>query len=1344
MTRMHVGLDSDVKGFRWRCLPTTIMMALAVILLACGTASAQLAGTGAISGTVTDQSGAVVPNATVDVLALDTNEHTIRKSSSAGDYNVTPLLPGAYILTVTAPGFETFVQKNITVNALQTVAVEAKLTVGALDQTVTVTDAPPVLETTNATIGAVMDQQMYSSLPLLMGAGNNADQRRATDFASLMPGVSSYQASSSSNSTDATGGVNGGNPNGGTSDIYIDGLDLPEADGIGDPRFTWTAFSVDAINQFQVQTAGIPAQYAGQGIQNYSVKSGGNAFHGSVYEYLRNTVLDAWPTNSKLPTLTGAPVPTGGSCSSASLTASTSWCALGGLKPKEIMNEFGIVLSGPIIKNKLFLFGNYGQYRFQHGPSPHIQTAPTLAMMGYNASGQLQNVADFSGYSNYLNNSTANPALLYDPQTQTTYNCSGTACQRGQFASNQIPIARVSQAAQYFNSYMLPYESLVNQTAYTNNIVVGYSYGLANWYESARIDYNVTPSQQLSFIVAFGRQASTGPNASGAANALGPPFNTAQAYHPVTAVDVVKHTWTISSHIVNQFALAFGRYQSISVTPDELPQYAASKSGLLNTPPGQASYFPGIVFSNSYNSAYNVNSEAGYDENNKVNNTYNVTDNLQWQLGKHSLTLGGQAVEVQFNYIKNLTFSSPMSYTFSTAQTEGYSSSNGAALPNTGAAYASYMLGAVSTSSVTVGVPGLGTRWFDPSFWAQDDWKVNSKLSLNVGVRWDIFPAIHEQHDLITWLNPNATNPTTGNRGTLSYAGGNPSDGYHTGQHIPSPIWWKNVAPRLGLAYQIDPKMVIRASYGVNFARGDWTSGSQSGSPSTTGLTPSASATALPSNDPQFFWDGTACGGGTIAPGDGHVACGWTGSIAAPVPGAGYGATETQTLAGVGAVSPTYFDPYLGSRTPEYINWTFGFERQLTKDMSVSVSYVGSQGHFISVSNAMYNRNNKLPESMAGLANYTLTASGGTAQTPCSGNTCNYPILGQKATPTYLAMAQADGYTPQNPFVGSATYWNSNSVYQYYAAFPQYSGVSDTTSFVGNENWNALEISFKQRPAHGLNWMLNYTWSKGIDDLGTFRVYDNPRLDRSLSAADQPQAVVGTVVWQLPVGKGHMWGNHAIYRAIVSDWSVSDIIQLRSGFPLIVTGSGCGGSSILNTCMPSVVGGQKGRQYKFGKTSTGQTISWDPNSPNYLGKVEYVNPAAFTVNIPGTNATYGTFCATAATCPNAATQAYSVGMSSALYVPGNAARTSPINGMFSQVNFDDDLGIRRTFAVYHEWKLAFEANIANLTNHVTYGVPGASVSSSTIPTSSTNFGNVTAVASSYGPREIQIGARISF
>ena len=1285
-----------------------LLSAVVMLLLFLAPANGQISGTGAITGTISDSTGAVIPGATIIATDVDTNAKTVRTTTSAGDYNITPLTPGNYTLTVSAKGFEQLLQKNVTVNALATVTVDLKLSVGAADQTITVDTAPPVLDTADASLGAVMDNEMYSSLPVQMSQGGNADQRRATDFAYLMPGVQNNYVGSN-NSTDASGNVNGGNPAGGVNEIYIEGVNLPEGDGVGDPRFTWTAIGVDAVNQFQVQTAGYSAQYAGLGVQNYSIKQGGNAFHGSIYEYLRNTVLDAWAFTSKVPTLNSA-----------------GTIVPGGIKPTEIQNEFGIVLSGPIVKDKLFLFYNYGQYRDQNGPVTKAQTLPVAAMLGYTQTGQSLGYADFSGYA-----AATGGYHIYDPATQIP-GCAGTVaspCSRQPFmgmkngvaTADIIPSNRISTAAAYINKFMLPYEAITNQSLYSNNIDYGYSSGLANWYQTGRLDYNQSSKNQLSLIIAFGRQASTGPNASGAANQLGPPFNTSQSYTPKTTVDMFKDVYTINSHLVNQFALGFGRYKSLSVTPDDASIYSAASTGLTNTPPGQATTgFPGISFSGGVD---NPSNEAGYDWNQKVNNTYNITDNLQWVKGHHNITAGGQMVWVEFNYDKNISPSSPLTYTFAPTQTSAFTT--GTSLNSTsGSAVASYMLGAVSSSSVSYGIPGLGTRWRDPSFWLQDDWKVNEKLTLNLGLRWDIFPAVHEAHNLITWLNPTGANSVTGNRGTLEFAG-NSVSGASCNCAIPSSVWKKNIAPRLGVAYSVDEKTVFRASYDIAYARGNWTSGQQSGSPSTTGLAPSATATAGISSAPQFYWDNSPC----AANNNDGVSCGWTGVISAPAPPPGgtslaeFGATETAALLAANAQSMTYFDPYYGSRTPQYENWTAGLQRQITKDMSISVSYVGTEGHFISTGSnkAIGSRNNELPESMAALAGYNVS---GSTVTPCSGAGCTAPLLTQKATSTNLGLAAANGFTVPNPYNASnAAYYASNSVYQYYTAFPQYSGVSDATGFVGNEFFNALEISLRQRMSHGLNFMVNYTYSKAIDDLGTFRVGDNNRLDRSISTGDQPENLTATAVYQSPFGKGKMFGENAFVNQLAGGWSLSSIFVYHSGFPLVYTGSGCGGSSILNQCTPSLIQGQSGRQNgSYGKSPNGNLAT------NY-NTVQYLNPAAFTVASAGSASNIGTSVNTNAV------QATYVGNGPALYVPGNAPRVAALNG-WGMSTYDLDLGIKRVFPIYREWAFQFEADFLNATNHVVWASPNAVVNSGS------GFGELSGLANK--PRDIQLSARLSW
>jgi len=358
---------------------------------------------------------------------------------------------------------------------------------------------------------------------------------------------------------------------------------------------------------------------------------------------------------------------------------------------------------------------------------------------------------------------------------------------------------------------------------------------------------------------------------------------------------------------------------------------------------------------------------------------------------------------------------------------------------------------------------------------------------------------------------------------------------------------------------------------------------------------------------------------------------------------------------------------------------------------------------------------------MAALAGYNVS---GSTVTPCSGAGCTAPLLTQKATSTNLGLAAANGFAVPNPYNASnAAYYASNSVYQYYTAFPQYSGVSDATGFVGNEFFNALEISLRQRMSHGLNFMVNYTYSKAIDDLGTFRVGDNNRLDRSISTGDQPENLTATAVYQSPFGKGKMFGENAFVNQLAGGWSLSSIFVYHSGFPLVYTGSGCGGSSILNQCTPSLIQGQSGRQNgSYGKSPNGNLAT------NY-NTVQYLNPAAFTVASAGSASNIGTSVNTNAV------QATYVGNGPALYVPGNAPRVAALNG-WGMSTYDLDLGIKRVFPIYREWAFQFEADFLNATNHVVWASPNAVVNSGS------GFGELSGLANK--PRDIQLSARLSW
>ncbi|HEY5331199.1 MAG TPA: TonB-dependent receptor [Acidobacteriaceae bacterium] len=1052
-------------------LATAAFSLLTICLLVCPAASAQLAGKGAITGTVADASGAAIPGATI-VISNDANGISVTtKSTSAGDYSVSSLDPGIYTVTVTFEGFQQLTQKNVHVNALETQDFNPKLTVGASTETVTVTTAPAALETSNAVLGATMEQEMYSALPIQMGAAGSPDQRRATDFAVLMPGVQGNETNG--NLTTNTGVVNGSGSRGAASAVYVNGIPFTSVAGEGDTRFVWTAISVDAVDQFQVQTSGYSAEYEGMGVQNYSTKAGTNKFHGSVYDFFRNTALDTWGFFTKLPGPITASNPTGAPS-----------------KPSEHMNEYGVVLSGPIWKNKLFLFGNWNEYRFSHGPAATYQTLPTQA--------------------EYNGNFTDQGVGIYDPHS-TVCNTAGTACTRTKYANNTItaidPIAQYLQHFQQADYGTLP-------STIGNNFVGGYKYGLYNWMTTDRLDWVVNSRNTLSITFGKGRQASAGPASQTTAGRNVTPFapyNYGQVYAPKTTVWTVQDAYVISPHLVNQFNYGFGRYNGPTFNPNSGGPFAASAAGITGLLPGQASNaFPLTNFSGTNAPT----SWAGSVANTAISNSYIATDNVQWALGKHSLTIGAQIAWMEYQYLLDATGTSPLTISLANSETSGFkcaavggvtpatgtcdlAHSTSTIDPTTGFSYASFLAGAPDSQTLVdnLAIVETGARFRPISPYVQDDWKVSSRLTLNLGLRWDYYPTYREEHDRLSFLDPNGTNPLSGNKGIVAFAG---SGTAQCNCRTNVSDYFKNFGPRIGFAFQTDPTTVIRGSYGVIYTHGNGVGGS-AGSRNGTGTLGYSSTpkptfnNTRPNTDPVFA--------------NQFLAAGFFQPVTNPQPtlpnlsptiGTGNYVAGGPSPQGVG-----YGDPYLGGRAPQYIVYSLGMQHTLTNSITLTASYVGSQGHFL-ITDGGNARGQWIDQ-----LNPAFLAAGANA-------------LNASATPANVqtALTRAGLSAPN---YNSANFDPTQKVYQALKPFPQYT-VSDTYGNIANSNYNGLQTSIIKRASNGLTFMINYTWSRAIDNGGTFRSgYDIPAafsgngkawkvdsIERNVSTSNQPHHFVGT------------------------------------------------------------------------------------------------------------------------------------------------------------------------------------------------------------------------------------------
>ncbi len=361
----------------------------------------------------------------------------------------------------------------------------------------------------------------------------------------------------------------------------------------------------------------------------------------------------------------------------------------------------------------------------------------------------------------------------------------------------------------------------------SNNYISPNKTGLTNWSTTNRIDWHVTSKDTLTFVMGIGRQASSFPvGQTTAGRNEGPiPYNYGQVYAPKTAVGIAEETHIFSPHVINQIKYGFARYNGPTFNADQNPTYGAGTAmGITNLPAGQASEaFPITAFSGT-NPPTNW---GGTNASVTIAQNYTLVDNVQWIFGNHSLTLGGQIAWIQYLNKSATTSVTPLTLTNSatpTAQINPNGQANTFTLgSNTGLAYASFLIGQIGSSSITsYAVPEYASRFRAISPYVQDNWKVSSRLTLDLGLRWDYFPPVRENDNYLSFFNPNITNPVTGSGGVLQFAG----SGTNTCNcSSPADTYWKNFGPRFGFAYQSDSKTVWRGSMGVMFTHGNGVGG---------------------------------------------------------------------------------------------------------------------------------------------------------------------------------------------------------------------------------------------------------------------------------------------------------------------------------------------------------------------------------------------------------------------------------------------------------------------------------------------------------------------------------------
>jgi Carboxypeptidase regulatory-like domain/TonB dependent receptor len=1176
-----------------------------LFLLTSPVLKAQTSGTGSIEGTVTDSTGAVLPGATITATNSDTGVKTTAVSTGAGRYVISLLLPGTYNVAVTASGFSTLSQQHIVVVALAALALDAKLSPGSTTESVVVTDEPPTLQTEDLKLGSSINNEVYDSLPL----AQNQAARDPSAFIGSAVGVNSFSVQAAGPSTAS---FNGGQTF--QNETYVEGLPMTSAGTESDTRNLAFGISVEAVEQFQVAVTGSESTYEGQGVSNFIVKSGTNKFHGGVYEFFRNTIFDSKSFFS----------------SAASV---------------EHQNEFGGSISGPALKNKLFFFANYDGYRFDSATAPTPQSIPTAA----------EQIGNFSAF----------PNPIYDPNTCLTTSTTGACTSRAQFACagvlNVICPSRLSTAAKSLQSYLptTNYDGSPLGTGISGNYVASLPNLVNNDSGTAKVDYDLSSRNRISGIFSRGKYANplvgSLSAASLTANSTLPiPYTDGRGVIEYSTLAQVHDSYVIRPNLINDFGYGLSRL-FIPLSSNTGSGNYPSAAKLTGLPPGIASTgFPDISFTgNNVPVSWDGTNSHAFNE---TQTTFTLQDNILWTKGKHQVTFGYQWQALQDNENTPLT-GTQAGFTFGPNETSNFTSS-GAIDTTTGLAYASYLLGAVDSSTVTQNaVIETGGRYRTNAVYVQDNVQVTPSLTINVGLRWDIWSPFKESEDRMTFFNPNIANPVAGGiLGGLQFAGVGPDS---CGCRTPVLTHYHEFGPRVGLAYKVNNTTVIRAAYDIFYAHAGGVGGRTNGRQglSQIGFNSSGSLGSTVTGQPAYFWDG-GIPGNPINPPFFNPSYG-IGFILSTQPGAaaiGAGPSTAQTL--------SYGDPQRGAQAPQYQDFFFNIQHSFGRNTTLSVAYSGSVGRYLPGAGVAGQFTDQIPVQYLPLTS----------------------LLTQTLSTTTIASAKNLGITVVSPFPGF-----TGTIGQALKPYPQYSSISNPWLDVGSSSYNSLQTTLNRRIANGLSFMVNYTFSKEMDDLAGVRLPGADYLENSVGALDRKHVLQSTVIYKLPFGTGQKFSSgNAIVNGIVGNWQLSGIFFAATGAPLSVGGTCTGGGIIDASCYPNYVPGVSAK------------ISGKPVTQVQAKATPYININAFA--------------------------------NPAVYTYGNAARTAP-DGLFAPTTTNIDASVRREFPLFESLKFTLQCDAFNVLNKVYFGSPNTTLSSTSFGTYTTQ-GNL--------PRKYQFSARITF
>jgi len=999
--------------------------------------------TGQITGRVTDSGGGVVPNATVKIAAEATGVSRTLETNGEGFYTAPSLLPGTYTVSVEHAGFRPEIRKGLQLQVNQDLRLDFSVQVGSVNQEVLVTAEAPVLDTESHAVGQVVQSKQIVGLPLL--------GRNAYSLGALVPGVRTSRGMNDlpvDIISTASVSINGAPAN--TNEFLLDGA--PNTAPTQNQPIVYP--NPDSVQEFKVDTSSFSAEYgrAAGGIFNVVTKSGTNDFHFTLYEFLRNDKLN-----------------------------SSNWFAnLARQKqPPLKFNQFGGVLGGPVIRNRTFFFLSTELVRFIQGVT-YTATVPTAAQLAGNFSRDV--------------NASGQQVTIYDPFS-TVRNPNGSGFVRTAFPGNIIPANRLNpvtaKLASFFpaaNSAGIGITGQSNYTKVTSNNIAKNTF-------SARLDHNFTDATRAFVRYSYDDSPYTRASPYGLNNPGSPGFGP-QDFERQNIVAEGDHVFSPS--LVGTLRVSFSRLANVRGPVSQgfdINQlgFPSGLSALIGAPAA----FP-VINITGYGVSSSVPNSAWTSALGETGlivmgmNNYALQAGLSKSLSAHTLKMGGEVRIIRFNTLQTSDDSTNFSFT------SGFTQGPNAAQTSltAGDALASFLIGTPASGSVTPS-PAVALQSVYSAGYLQDDWKVRNNFTLNLGLRYELETPRTERYNQLTNFDNNlapAVNPAGLNlHGVLTFAGvnGNP--------RRQAKLDANNFAPRIGFAWHVTPKTVVRAGGGI-FYGSLWGIG---GNPNNYGISGFTAATNMVSS-----LDG-------VTPAS---------TLSNPYPN-GLTVVNTGTL-GVGTLLGQSVSFYDRNTVTGYAQqFTADIQRELPHGWLLDVGLVGLHGLKFPANRTL----NQLPDSALAVGDALRT------QVPNP----FYPRI-PVGTLAATTVARAQLLVP----------------------YPQFTGVTAVGASWASSRYDALQVKLEKRYASGFTLLASYTYSKMFDYStgsfsgetlggGTIQDWNNLRAEWSPSSLDQTHRLILNTVYELPFFRRQK----GVFGHVLGGWELGVLGSFYSGSPLGITSS---------------------------------------------------------------------------------------------------------------------------------------------------------------------------------------------